>query len=414
LIIRTPGGRAEVRDMFAGTSTIPQPMMSRGGWSNAGRLVSADDAVGLPAALAAVRLLAETTGELPCIVRRDGEAEPERVPTSSQWSLLHNEPNEDQSPFDFFAYLVASLQQSNAYILKTKSRRQVMELIPLDPETVFPFHKDGQMQYRVYREGKSTLLTREDIIHIPGVLWRHPYIGVSPIAMHRNSLGASLAAEEFGNRFFTNGGAAGGIIEVPDNPNKQQKEEIIEGWNAGHRGVANAHKTGLLTNGAKYQPLGVTMQDAAYVESQRFSVQQIARIFRVPASMIGDDSAQKPSNTHPEVVNQAFLQFSLQPWLTRIEQGLAKDPDLFPTRTLKPSFVVEAILRADITSRYQAYLWAKQAGWLTANEIRAKEDMPEIEGGDQLQATPVGGAPNPEPQPGPEPTKTPDPEPDDA
>jgi HK97 family phage portal protein len=408
LIVRTPGGSVEVRDMFAGTSTIPSPLMSRGGMSNAGRLVTSDDAVGLPAAGAAVRLLAETTGELPCIVRRDGDAEPERVPNSPQWSLLHNEPNRDQSPFDFFAYLVSSLQQSNAYIQKTKSRGQVMELIPLDPENVIPFYKDGLMQYRVYRNGTSTVLTREDLIHIPGILWRHPFIGISPIQLHRNSLGAALAAEEFGGRFFANDGQPGGVIEVAEAMQKPQKEELMEGWNARHRGVGNSHRTGLLTNGAKYQPLGVSMQDAAYVESQRFSVQQVARIFRVPAAMIGDDTAQKPSNTHPEVANQAFLQFGLQPWLTRIEQGLWKDPDLFPNRGLKPSFVVEAILRADITSRYQAYLWAKQAGWLTANEIRAKEDMPSIEGGDELQQTPVGGAPNPTDQ------KPPDPEPDDV
>jgi HK97 family phage portal protein len=397
--------------MFAGSDAIPTPAMEKGFWSNAGRTVRADDAVGLPAALAAVRLLAETTGELPCIVRRDGEEEPERVPTSDQWALLHNEPNQEQSPFDLFAYIVASLQQSNAYILKTKSRGKVYELRPIDPELVAPFYKDGYMQYRVYEGGRSKVLTREDLIHIPGILWRHPFIGISPIQAHRNSLGAALAAEEFGGRFFTNDGQPGGVIEVTESMQKPQKDELMEGWNARHQGVGNSHRTGLLTNGAKYQPLGVSMQDAAYVESQRFTVQQIARIFRVPAAMIGDDTAQKPSNTHPEVANQAFLQFSLQPWLTRIEQALWKDSDLFPDRSLRPSFVVEAILRADITSRYQAYLWAKQAGWLTANEIRAKEDMPSIEGGDELQQTPVGGAPN-------EPTgkdlTVPNPEPDDA
>lgn len=397
--------------MFAGSSTIPSPLMSKGNWSNAGRLVTPDDAVGLPSALAAIRLLAETTGELPCIVRRDGEGEPERVPKSNQWRLLHTEPNAEQSPMDFYAYLVTSLQQSNAYIQKTKSRGEVMELLPLDPETVVPFFKDGQMQYRVYREGRSTVLTRADLIHIPGILWRHPFIGISPIAVHRNSLGAALAAEEFGGRFFSNDGQPGGVIEVAESMQKPQKEELIEGWNARHQGVGSSHRTGLLTNGAKYQPLGVSMQDAAYVESQRFSVQQIARIFRVPAAMIGDDTAQKPSATHPEVVNQAFLQFSLGPWLTRVEQGLWKDPDLFPDRGLKPSFVVEAILRADITSRYQAYLWAKQAGWMTANEIRAKEDMPSIAGGDELQQTPVGGAPN---EPSGIDKTVPDPEPDDA
>lgn len=394
--------------MFAGTDRIPSPGMAKGGWSNAGRIVTSEDAVGLPAALSAVRLLSETTAELPCIVRRDDGDERDRLPESSQWGVLHNEPNQEQTPFAFFEYIVASLQDAgNAYLLKTKSRGQVMELLPIDPHCVYPFFKDGRMQYRVFRNGKATVLTREDILHIPGILFGHPFIGVSPITKHRNSLGAALAGEEFGGRFFANDGQPGGVIEVTESMRKEQKEELIEGWNMRHKGVGQSHQTGLLTNGAKYQALGVSMQDAAYVDSQRFSVQQIARIFRVPASMIGDDSAQKPSNTHPETVNQAFLQFSLGPWLSRIEQALWKDPDLFPDKSIKPAFVVEAILRADITSRYQAYLWAKQAGWLTANEIRAKEDMPQVEGGDELQQTPVGGAPNPgiDPTP-PEPVPT--------
>lgn len=400
--------------MFAGTDRIPQAGLSAGNWSNAGRYVDSAEAAGLPAAGAAVRLLAETTGELPCIVREDNDDERDRLPNSPQWHLLHNEPNQEQTPFDFYSSIVAGLQgDGNSYLLKLKARGQVVELVPFQPGAVYPFFKEGKMQYRVYQDGKSTVLTRADLIHIPGILFGHPFIGVSPISRHRNSLGGALAAEEFGNRFFTNGGSAGGVVEVPDTLTKEQKEELMEGWNAGHKGVSNAHKTGLLTNGAKYQSIGVSMQDAAYVESQRFSVQQIARIFRVPSSMIGDDSAQKTSNTHPEVANQAFLQFSLQPWLTRIEQALWKDSDLFPDKSIKPAFVVEAILRADITSRYQAYLWAKQAGWLTANEIRGKEDMPPIEGGDELQQTPVGGAPNPG-QPTPAPGGPPEPEPTEA
>lgn len=376
--------------------------MASGLYSTAGRLVSANDAVGLPAASAAVRLLAETTAELPCIVREDDEDERDRLPDTPQWALLHNKPNEEQTPFDFFNYIVASMQQGNAYVLKTKLRGEVVELIPIDPTRVWPQYKEGAMQYRVSEKGGTfSILTRNDLIHIPGILWADPFIGVSPITLHKNALGGALAAEEFGNRFFVNDGQPGGYIQTQEAMQKVQKDELIEGWNAGHRGVVNSHKTGLLTNGAEYKPLGVSMQDAAYVESQRFSVQQIARIFRVPAQMIGDDSAQRSSATHPETANQAFLQFSLQPWLTRIEQALWKDDDLFPDKSIRPAFVVEAILKADITSRYQAYLWAKQAGWTTANEIRAKEDMPPIEGGDQLQMTPVGGAPNPEQPPTP-------------
>lgn len=385
--------------MFAGSDTIPQP--GAGYASASGRPVTTDDAVGLPAAGMAIRLLSETAGQLPLIVRRDNADDRERLPNSPQWSLLHDEPNQEMTPIDFITYLVASLQQGNAYVLKTKTNTgRVMELIPLDPNRVAPFYKDGRMNYRVYRGGKSAVLTRADVIHVPGVLipGRSPFIGISPIELHRNALGQSLATEDFGGRFFRNDGQPGGVISVKQPMNPQQKAEFMAGWNAGHQGVSNAHRTGLLTNGAEYQPLGVTLADATFIEASKFSIRQIARIFKVPALMLGEEG-ELTTSPDPEVVNLAFLMFGLQHWLDKIAQAFRKDRDLFPDRAIAPEFVVEALLRADMKTRYQAYLWARQAGIATANEIRRWEDMPPAEGGDVLQQTPVGGAPNPSPAP---------------
>lgn len=400
-VVRTPGGgTAQVRGMFAGTDTIPTPAQADGWASYAGRSVNGDEAVGLPAAGAAVRLLAETAGELPLVVRRNDGDEKERLPDSPQWALLHDEPNLEQSPFDFIHYLVASLQQSNAYLLKTKSRGVVRELIPLDPNTVAPFYKNGQMQYRVYRNGTSQVLTRTDLIHIPGLLWRHPYIGVSPVQLHRNSMGTALATEEYGGRWFANDGQPGGAISVKGPLNSVQAREMLAQWNERHGGVGNSHRTGLLTNGATYTPFGVNLKDALYIEAQNFGVEQVARIYRVPPEKIGAKSESTPGEL--DAVNQDFLTYSLLPWLRRIVQGLARDRDLFPDRTVVPEFVVEGLLRADTKTRFEAYMKARQGGIYTANEIRAKEDMPPIEGGDQLQLTPVGGAPNPGGEPTPE------------
>jgi HK97 family phage portal protein len=398
-VIRSRGGSVQVqqRDIFDGVDAIPSPAAAGGFLTPSGRRVTTDDAAGLPAVMAAIRIIAETIAAMPCVVgQADGDLR-KRLPDSSQWAVLHQKPNELQTPFDFFSYILGNLNGwGNAYLLKGKDNKGVVRaLYPLVPSRVTPVVKGGQITYKVAEGKKTTVLTRQDLIHIPGWLWDSPFIGVTPITLHRNALGGYLQGQEFGSRFFANDGKVGGLITVPGKLTKPQREEMIENWKAGHRGVANAHQTGLLSDGATYQPFNVTMADAAYVESQKFSVQDIARMFRLPAKKLGDDSAQKVSNTHPEAENQEFLQYSLLHWLVRIEQSFGCDDDLFPDKTISPAFVVEALLRADIQTRFQAYLWARQGGILTANEIRAKEDEPPIEGGDVLQLTPVGGAPNP-------------------
>lgn len=393
----------EVRDAFSNTSQIPQPGLAGGSWSNAGRFVTADDAVGLPPVFAAIRLLAETIGSIEWAVRSGvGTTEVEDKPNSWQWGLFRTEPNAEQSPFDFFNWAITSLQQGNAYFLKTKARGRVVELLPLMPANVVPRFKGGQMTYRVFIGGAVKTLTREDILHVPGIIWKHPFIGVSPIEMHRNSLGASLAAEEFGGRFFQNDGQPGGLIEVKAALKREQRQELMAGWNERHQGVANSHNTGLLTNGGTYKPLGVTLSDALYVEAMGWGVKQAARVFRVPAGLLeGDDASEKPSTAHPEVEDARFLKYSLQQWITRVAQAFYKDDDLFPDKSLMPVALTETLTRADVMSRNQAYLWARQAGWMSANEIRSKEGLPPVAGGDELQLTPVGGAPNPDKAPTP-------------
>jgi HK97 family phage portal protein len=170
---------------------------------------------------------------------------------------------------------------------------------------------------------------------------------------------------------------------------------MIEGWRSQHAGVGNAHKTGLLWSGATYAPVAVSMSDAQYVESQKFSIHQVANILRVPAKRIGAEGDEKEGEFDPAIDAQELLTYSLLSWITRVEQGFGLDDDLFPDKSVAPSTIVNGLLRADYKTRMEGHLKGRQAGWITANEIRHEEGYPSHPDGDELQATPVGGAPNP-------------------
>lgn len=399
MIIRTAGGHdvaSRSANFFKGSDAIPMPGSDGFGAIGMGRLVRTEDAIALTPVMAGIRLLAETIGFLTMAVERREGQNKIPLPETSQAYVLETKPNERMTPFDFVAYIVASLQRGNAYVLKAKDNSGVVRMLyPLQPERVVPKLVNGEMVYRVYEKGGSKTLTTADLIHIPGILWGHPYIGISPIELHARTLGGMVDAQEFGNRFFQNDGSPGGIITHPGKPSKPQREEMMEGWRSQHQGVSNSRKTGLLWDGMTYESVGVSMADAQYVESQKFGIHEVANILRVPAKRIGGEGDEAERQFDPAIDSQELLTYSLSPWIRRIEQGLALDDDLFPDKTVKPRVLTDELLRADFKTRMEGWFRARQAGIFTANDIRLKEGEPAIEGGDVLQLTPVGGAPNP-------------------
>ncbi len=397
MILATRSGRNvsfETRDIFDGYDAIPRPGEANGYWSAAGKRIDTSSAAGLPAVLAAIRLLAEAIASMPLVVHRVTGEVTEPARDAPQWRLLHDQPNPDMSGFQVWSHVTASLNTAgNALLLKGFDRRGVIAgLWPLPPDRWSIVKRDGQCIFQIRGERGMTELTRAQVLHIPGILLDDPVIGVSPIAAHRNALGTSLALEEFKGRFFENDASPGGIISLQGSTNKAAKEGLREAWEARHRGTRAAGRIAVLDNGATFEQIGIGLRDAQFVESMQFNVQEIARIFNVPAALLGHD-VNAPAST-PEQDNLRFLQKSLLPWMRRIEDALYADPDLFGSGNLRPAFVPDGLLRPDTASRYDSYVKARQAGWLSANEIRALENRPPVEGGDEVQQTPVGGAPN--------------------
>lgn len=369
--------------MFADASVIPPP--------GTRTLGGDDDALeAVPAAGAAVRILAETAGLLPVIVRTGHRGDPDSAPDPSSWEAgLLAQPNLEQSPFDTWSYAVASLQRGGAYFLKGKDARgRVAELHVLDPRRITVRVKGGELGF-IIREGNgSRTLTRSEIIYVPGYLSRSPYVGCSVVANYATSIGAALALERFQSRYFENDAAPGGVITVPGNPRKPQRDELRESWEARHRG--NPGAVGILWGGATYDAVGINLHDAQFIEAQGWTVAQVARMYRVPLKMLTGDADE----SNPEVENLRFATYSLQPWTARIEQALSLDRDLFAGGSRYAQFNLEPLLRANFSVRATSYREARQGGWMTANEIRRREGLGDHPEGDELQKTPVGGAPN--------------------
>jgi HK97 family phage portal protein len=390
--------------MFGGVDQIPMPSAEGGGfgsWTTSGRRVSMDDAMGLPAILSGIRFLAETVATFPLIVYSDQGDQRTREPDSDQWYLLHTKPNDVQTPFNFKAFMVASMIGYGGFCAQyAVSRGKVQGLIPFDPRVVEVRRDKGEVVFKVRRQGQAPLtLTREQVFYIPGVLADDPEIGVSPIRIAANAMGTALSTQEYASRFFANDATPAGVIEFPGNADTGQAKDAKKAWNESGQGVSKAHNTRVLFSGATYRQIGVNANDAQIIEAQRWTVEQAARVLRLPPWALGITESSGSGRQTPEQKNMELLQFCIAPWLVRIEEALHADDKVFPDKDLFPEFLAEGVLRADTAARYAAYLQARQAGWLSVNDIRGKENEPPIEGGDDYQVTPVGGAPNLQPAP---------------
>ena len=397
MILRTRYGNAEVRSEF-GSSAIPLPAQNTLAYS--GRPVTPDEAIGLPAVGAAIRSVSEIIGSLPMIVYQRDREQRDRAVSSPQYQLLHDAPNADQSPFDFFSDITASIETTgNAIVQKIKDTRgRVVELIVIDPDYVqIRRDADGQKVIDVNLGNGERVkgLTAADVIHIRGFTLKGGLVGLSPIQSHRNALGNAMALQEYQGRFWRNDATPGLVIKVPGQLGKQQAAQVLQVWSDTHGGLSNSHRPAILAGGADLDR--IPAMDAEWVETQRLNVLDVARIFRVPPWLLAVENSTLPGG-NPEADSLRFLLYSLGPRLRRIELALRADSDLFGIGSpLFPEFLVDSLLRTDTKERYESYKAARQAGWLSPNEIRLLENYPPSDqpGANDIQLTPVGGAPNP-------------------
>ncbi len=361
-----------------------------GGWSFqfgstvSGKTVNERTAMQTTAVYACVRILAEAVAGLPLhIYRSRSDGGKERVPQHPLFPLLHDEPNPEMTSFVFRETLMSHLLLwGNAYAQVVRNGRgQVIALYPLLPNKMDVTRStNGELLYTYYRdadesgikpEGGYVTLRRDEVLHIPG-LGFDGLIGYSPIAMAKNAIGMSLATEEYGASFFANGANPGGVLEHPGVIKDIQR--VKDSWNTAYQGSANAHKVAVLEEGMKFQAIGIPPEEAQFLETRKFQIDEIARIFRVPPHMVGD--LEKSSFSNIEQQSLEFVKYTLDPWIVRWEQSLQQSL-LLPSEksSLMIRFNLDGLLRGDYQSRMQGYSVGIQNGFYSVNDVRQLEDM---------------------------------------
>ena len=359
----------------------------------AGKNVNERSAMQLTAVYACVRILAEGIAGLPLHLYKCGKnGSREKAVDHPLYFLLHDEPNPEMTSFVFRETLMTHLLlYGNCYCqIIRDGRGQVAALYPLMPNQMSVDRDEkGQLYYTYLRSGEeadtmkkgTVYLLPEDVLHIPA-LGFDGLVGYSPIAMAKNSIGMGLACEEYGAKFFANGAAPSGVLEHPGTI--KDITRLRESWNAIYGGSKNAGKVAILEEGMHYSPISISPNEAQFLETRKFQVDEIARIFHVPPHMIGDLERSTFSNIEQQSLE--FVKYTLNPWVCRWEQALTRSL-LSPKekREYSIKFNVDGLLRGDYQSRMNGYAVGRQNGWMSANDIRELENLDHIpaeQGGD--------------------------------
>lgn len=357
-----------------------------GGTTDAGVQVSERSSMTASAVYGCVMLIAKTIGSLPLkVYRRKANGDSIEVPDTLPYYLLHDEPNPAMTSCAWREFLTANvLLGGNAYAAIGRNQaNQVIDLFPIPSSAVTPERVDGRNRYHVrVGDGAIEIIDQSDMIHVPG-LGFDGVKGLSVItAAARQAVGLALATEQHGSKLFSNGARLGVVLKHPKTLSKEAQARLKAQFDQQHGGLSNAFKSMVLEEGLDVTNISMTSEDAQFLETRRFQVEDIARFFGVPPHMIGHTDKQTSWGTGVEQNTLGFLIFTLLPWLTRFEQEFNRK--LFPRSPFYAQFKVQGLMRGDSSARSAYYASGHQNSWLTTNEIRKAEDLPPVPGGDTL------------------------------
>lgn len=397
----TPWRRRKTEQRVAewGSSALPS-YFEYLGYGTDGPPATPTQIQGLPAFAAGVLLVAETAATLPLMVYRDEQRD--RATGSWQYKLLHDAPCDDDSVHNFYSDIFASIEYcGNALALKNKdvATRRVIDLDLLDMNFVRIYRdkESGEKLFQVQdpNGGGQQTASTDDIIHFRGPTFKGGLVGLSPIAIHRATLGNAVSIDQFAGRYFANNMQPGMGIVFPLGVTKDQADQWQDNFNAKFGNPEGWHKPLVIGGGADIKPIPISLADAQFVEGKQWAVHEIAMLLRIfPAEFLTNVEGQRPT----EEDRIRFMSLTLNPRLSRVEAALRADPDIFGRGSLFPEFLRDGIMIADHKTRGDFYKSMRQTGVMTANEIRERENLPPHPDGDQLLITPVGAGANPDNQ----------------
>ena len=362
------------------------------GGTAAGKAVNEKSSMQVTAVYCCVRILSEAVASLPLhLYKQSSEGSKEKAVDHPLYFLLHNEPNPEMTSFIYRETMMTHLLlYGNCYSqIIRNGKGEVVALYPLMPNRMrVDRDSKGQLYYEYQTsqdeartmKGGTVRLEPRDVLHIPG-LGFDGLVGYSPVAMAKNAVGMAIACEEYGAKFFANGATPGGILEHPGVV--KDPEKVRESWQNAFGGSSNSNKVAVLEEGMKYTPISISPEEAQFLETRKFQIDEIVRIFRIPPHMIGD--LEKSSFNNIEQQSLEFVKYTLDPWVCRWEQSMQRSLlSQDEKRDYFFKFNVDGLLRGDYQSRMQCYAVGRQNGWMSANDIRSLENLdliPEEEGG---------------------------------
>lgn len=387
-ILRRLGYEKKSQDTIA-TSQQLYNLLVAGGASKSGVTVNTDSAMRVSTVYACVKLISESLALLPFQMYKNlGEGKGKQRDTG-HWAnrLFADAPNEWQTPYDWFCLSMACLLlRGNAYSFKNRNRAgEVVELLPIHPNRV----KVEQDEYfRLWftvtdTHGSQRRYSAEDIFHLRGFSL-DGVTGLSTIDYARNAIGLGIAVEEHASGFWKNGTLASGVITHPAALSDEAQERIKGSWREKAGGLGNSHETMVLEEGMKFEAISMSNRDSQFIEERKFQRSDICAFFRVPPHKIGD--LERATNNNIEHQGREFVTDTLMPHVKNFESAIRKqilgEQD---RRTYYGKFNLDAFLRPDLKTRYEAYQVGINNGIISPNEARAKEDMNPREGGDEYQ-----------------------------
>lgn len=351
--------------------------------TNAGQTVNASQAMRLTTFHACVRLLSETIASLPLnVYRRDGDRK-EIARDHYLHKLLHDESH---SALGMSAMTYREICQShlciygNSYTAYERTRSgRVLFLQPVHPNNVEVEIEGKKITYKIDRKPWPT----DQMLHVKALATFDGITGIAPVAYLRQTLGAALASEEYGQRFFVNDGTSQIVAEMPGKVDPDDKKRFREEWKKYHTGE-NRHMPAIADQGVKIHTLDITPEDLQFLESRKFSVEEIARIFRIPLVLIGHTEKTTSWGTGVEQLMIGFVTHTLRPWFVRWEQEVNRT---LLTKAERQEYFVEfnaeGLLRGDIKTRYEAYHIGINDGLMTRETVQNIENLPTYTGSDK-------------------------------
>jgi HK97 family phage portal protein len=359
--------------LFASGDLLPSSTQS-------GVNVTQDNSLQINAVYACVRVIADSVSTLPMdtFIRRDGE----RVPYRPRPVWVDRPDIDGQPRSDFWQQVMVSLLiDGNAFVrIIRDTRGDVLGFKVLDPTRVeVKRNAEGAITY--YVDNNKYQLSSDEMLHLTELRKPGALRGVSRVDEMRESLGLTQALQSFASRFFGNGSNLSGVIEIPGEVTADQARALQDNWERGHKGLKRSHRPGILSGGARFQATSVSPKDSMAVESRHLQLEEVARLFRVPISMLSTAMPGAMSYASVEEQHIEFVTMTLRPYVHKLEESFS---------TLLPSdaflrFSMEGLLRGNITSRYAAYSQGVQAGFLSIADIRRLEDLRPVEGSDTLR-----------------------------